>query len=63
MNRFETFKIERVRGIQPLDRNEQSAVDGGVMPVYGENGEVITCTDPRRWGGATLFPTPGYLKY
>lgn len=35
---------------------EAARIDGGVAPIYLPNGDVITCTDPRRWGGVAWPP-------
>ncbi len=45
--------------MQTLDQAELVQVSGGVYPTYDpKTGEMIGCTDPRRWGGTKMISFP-----
>jgi hypothetical protein len=44
---------EPVSGFNELDPTELTRTEGGlgVAPMWDEKGNMVTCTDPRRFGG------------
>jgi hypothetical protein len=46
---------------ETIDLSEMETIHGGVMPMWTADGEMVTCTDPRRWQiPGTLYPRPPY---
>jgi len=44
---------------ETIDLSEMETIHGGVMPMWTADGEMVTCTDPRRWQSpGTLYPWP-----
>jgi hypothetical protein len=44
---------------ETIDLSEMETIHGGVMPMWTADGEMVTCTDPRRWQfPGTLYPSP-----
>jgi hypothetical protein len=50
---------EAKKSMESVEQAEMSVVVGGVAPVWDAKGNMITCTDPRRWQSpGTLYPSP-----
>jgi hypothetical protein len=43
----------------PVGTAELNDIEGGVAPMWTEDGRMVTCTDPLRWRSpGTLYPYP-----
>jgi hypothetical protein len=55
---------EPKKSMELVEQDEMSVVVGGVAPVWDSKGNMITCTDPRRWTSpGTLYPQPPRFSF
>ena len=51
------------RAVRELDRAELAGTEGGVMPMWDADGNMITCTDyPRPLGSPPVSSVPPWLR-
>jgi hypothetical protein len=59
-NFHETRTREPDNLLRPLEQTALEQIEGGVYPTYDSDGNVITCTDPRRWLPSSPLGSGGF---